>query len=86
MGERVVMRATLPPVEPMLHPRAVKMLLEALSLWVDGRLCVALSAEEPASWFLCDLVDEMDRSVPADAYEIELVKRQPRRVRAGESR
>lgn len=70
----------------MVHPRAVTMFLEALSLWVDGRLCVALSAGEPGSWFHCDLVDEMDRSMPANTYEIELVKRQPRRVRAGESR
>ena len=86
MGERVVMRATLPPMEPMLHPRAVTMLLEALSLWVDERLCVALSAEDPGSWFHCGLIDEMDSSVPTVAYEIELVKRQPRRARAGESR
>jgi hypothetical protein len=62
------------------------MLLEALSLWTDGRLCVALSAADLGSWFHCDLVDEMDDVTPADAYEIELVKRTPRRVRAGESR
>jgi hypothetical protein len=62
------------------------MLLEALSLWVDKRLCVALSAESLESWFHCALLDGMDDVMPADAYEIELVKRAPRRVRVGESR
>jgi len=59
------------------------MFTEALSLWADEHPCVALSAENLASWFHCALVDDC---LPADACEIELAKREPSRTPAGESR
>src|SRR5450631_3689528 len=45
MGEKVVLRANLPPLSTVRNAWAATTLLEALSLWADERLCVALSAE-----------------------------------------
>ena len=59
LGDVVVLRASLPPLATLRHATAVTTLLEALSLWADERLCVALSAGSLDDCFRCDLADEM---------------------------
>lgn len=82
LGDVVVLRANLPPLATVRHTTAVRTLLEALSLWTDGRLCVALSAEKLDDCFRCDLADEMGVGARSVYYAVELVKREPRRRRA----
>ncbi|MGQ0508791.1 MAG: hypothetical protein ACT4TC_26110, partial [Myxococcaceae bacterium] len=50
-GSQKLLRASLPPLTQLRHHQAAKRLLEALSLWMDARLCVALYAAEPESCF-----------------------------------
>lgn len=78
----VVLRANLPPLAAVRHTRAVTTLLEALSLWMDERLCVALSAERLDDCFRFELADEMGVGARSIYYAVELVKRAPRRRRA----
>ena len=79
MGEGVVLRANLPPLSTVRNARAVTTLLEALSLWADERLCVALHADDAESCFRCDLADEMGLGARSVYYAVELVKHEPRR-------
>jgi hypothetical protein len=81
LGGAVVLRANLPPLAAARHTRAVATLLEALSLWMDERLCVALSAESLDDCFRFDLADEMGVGARSVYYAVELVKRAPRRRR-----
>ena len=79
LGEAVVLRANLPPLSAVRNARAVTTLLEALSLWADERLCVALHAGDEENCFRCDLADEMGIGARSVYYAVELVKREPRR-------
>lgn len=79
MGDAVVLRANLPPLSTVRNARAVTTLLEALSLWADQRLCVALCAENLDICFRCDLTDEMGLGARSVYYAVELVKHEPRR-------
>ena len=79
MGEKVVLRASLPPLSTVRNARAATTLLEALSLWADERLCVALCAENLDTCFRCDLADEMGLGARSVYYAVELVKHEPRR-------
>ena len=79
LGGVVVLRGNLPPLAAVRHTRAVATLLEALSLWMDERLCVALSAESLDDCFRFDLADEMGVGARSVYYAVELVKRAPRR-------
>lgn len=79
MGEAVVLRANLPPLSTVRNARAATTLLEALSLWADERLCVALCAENLDTCFRCDLADEMGLGARSVYYAVELVKHEPRR-------
>ena len=79
MGEAVVLRANLPPLSAVRNARAVTTLLEALSLWADERLCVALHADDEENCFRCELADEMGIGARSVYYAVELVKRAPRR-------
>ena len=87
MDEAVVLRANLPSLSTVRHPRAVTTLLEALSLWADDRLCVALRAESSEDYFRCGLADEMGIGARSVYYAVELLQREPRRRsrRAGEA-
>ncbi len=78
-GDTVVLRARLPPLSTVRHSRAVTTLLEALSLWVDGRLCVALSATSLDDCFRFDLTDELGVGARSVFYAVEVVKRGSRR-------
>ena len=79
MGEAVVLRANLPPLSAVRNARAVTMLLEALALWADERLCVALHAGDEENCFRCDLTDEMGLGARSVYFAVELVKHEPRR-------
>lgn len=87
MGEKVVLRASLPPLSTVRNARAATTLLEALALWADERLCVALHADDAENCFRCDLADEMGLGARSVYYAIELVKHEPRRRsrRAGDA-
>jgi len=79
MEDAVVLRANLPPLSTVRNARAATTLLEALSLWADERLCVALSAENLESCFRCALTDEMGLGARSVYYAVEPVKHEPRR-------
>jgi hypothetical protein len=79
MGDAVVLRANLSPLATVRNPAAVTTLLEALSLWADARLCVALSAENMDICFRCALTDEMGLGARSVYYAVELVKHEPHR-------
>jgi hypothetical protein len=78
-----VLRASLPPLSQVHHHRAVTTLLEALSLWLDGRVCVALCVAEKASCFEFGLTDELGVGARSVFYAVEVVGRTPRRRGAG---
>jgi hypothetical protein len=79
VGPDELLRANLPPLSRVRHERAAKVLLEALSLWLDERLCVALSADESADYFRLDLTDELGAGARSVYYAVEVVERRPRR-------
>ena len=79
LGGAVVLRANLPPLAAARHTRAVTTLLEALSLWMDERLCVALSAERQDDCFRFELADEMGVGARSVYYAVEMVKHEHRR-------
>lgn len=81
LGDVVVRRANLPPLATVRHTTAARTLLEALSLWMDERLCVALSAGKLDACFCFDLADEMGVGARSIHYAVELVKLAPRRRR-----
>src|SRR5438477_5119907 len=73
-----LLRASLPPLTQVRHHRAVTTLLEALSLWLDERLCVALCAGELETWFDFDLTDELGVGARSVYYAVEVVARERR--------
>jgi hypothetical protein len=81
VGTDEVLRAVLPPLDRLRHPRAAGTLLEALSLWSDERLCVALCAAAREDFFRFDLTDELGAGVRRVFYAVEVVDREPRRGR-----
>ena len=83
-GEKVLLRASLPPLAKVAHERAAKVLLEALSLWLDEKLCVALCADDEVDCFRFDLTDELGVGVHGVYYAIEVVARAPGRARTGD--
>jgi len=68
--EDVLKAALMPP--PTLHPRAVPMLLEALSLWHQAPLRVVLCANEAASWSRLGLLDDLHTSLDTVHYTVEV--------------
>jgi hypothetical protein len=83
-GQDELLRARLPPLEKVRHAQAVTRLLEALSLWLDTRLCVALSAADTVHSFRLQLTDELGAGARSVFYAGEPVAtgiRQGRRLR-----
>lgn len=68
--EDVLKAALMPPPTP--HPRAVPMLLEALSLWHEAPVRVVLCANEAASWSRLGLLDELHTSLDTVHYTVEV--------------
>jgi hypothetical protein len=82
-GKDVLLRGKLPPLNKLFHERAVVTLLEALSLWVDGRLCVALYADERVDCFRLGLTDELGVGARNVFYAVEVLARNRRGQRGG---
>jgi hypothetical protein len=85
-GQDEVLRAELPPLSKVAHENAVKRVLEGLSLWLDQRVCVALSVrEQDVDLFRLDLVDELGAGARSIYYAVEPIPPgrlpRPRRLR-----
>ena len=80
-GRDTLLKGQLPPLEKVLHKRAATALLEALSLWVDERLCVALYAENPESCFRFGLADELGVGARSVFYAVEVLAPRHRAAR-----
>lgn len=85
-GSRDIGKAILPP-SSSAHPRPTATLLEALSLYMNERLCVVLSVDEWSassdSLGILDALGHGDRSV---FYEVAVAARQSRACRRKASR
>lgn len=80
-GKDVLLRGKLPPLKEVFHTRAVVTLLEALALWTDARLCVALYADDEGDYFRLNLTDELGVGARGVFYAVEVLARSPRRRR-----
>ncbi len=84
-GQDEVLRAELPAMSRVLHEDAVTRLLQALSLWLDQRVCVALCAGESVDSFRLGLVDELGAGARSMFYAVESLPLRglprPRRLR-----
>jgi hypothetical protein len=78
-GRDELMRAVLPPGRLLRQRRAASALLEGLSLWLDTRLCVVLSADEAEASYFLDLVDELGIPARSVFFEVKMVERRARR-------
>src|SRR3954471_2094838 len=74
VGPDEVMRARLPRLDQVRQEQAVTRLLEGLSLWLNQRLCVALSADESEDYFRLDLTDELGVGARSVYYAVEVVE------------
>lgn len=81
-GGEELLRAALPT--PTLSPRAAPTLCEALALWLDRPLCVALCADDLDSPSVLGLCDELGLGRRTVHYDVELVL--PRRRGLGSFR
>ena len=72
-GQDEIMRAVLPPAPSLRHRRAATTLLEGLSLWLDSKLHVALSADASDASYYLELVDEFGCAARSLFYEVEVV-------------
>lgn len=74
-GQDELLRAWMPPLERAPHEQSVTRLLEGLSLWLDTRLCVALSAGGEAHTFRLSLLDELGAGAQSIFYAVHPVRR-----------
>jgi hypothetical protein len=73
------MRAVLPPGPSLRNRRAATTFLEGLSLWLDAKLHVALSADASEISYYLELVDELGCAARSLFYEVEVVEPSARR-------
>ena len=78
-GQDELLRAVLPPGHLLRQRRAASTLLEGLSLWLDTRLCVVLSADEAEASYFLDLVDDVGQPARGVYFEVRMVERRTRR-------
>jgi hypothetical protein len=78
-GQDELMRAVLPPGHLLRQRRAASVLLEGLSLWLDARLSVVLSADEAEASYYLDLVDDLGQPARGVYFEVRMVERRARR-------
>ena len=81
LGQDEILRANLPPLSKVRHRAAVTTFLEALSLWTDAHVYVALSADASADCFSFNLTNEMDVGARSVFYTVEVVPKRKRGVR-----
>jgi hypothetical protein len=82
-GKDVLLQGSLPPLDRVPHRRAVVTLLEALALWTDARLCVALFVDELEDCFRLALTDELGVGARGVYYAVEVLVPSRRRRRRG---
>jgi len=70
-----LLRAILPPLTMVKHPRAVLTLLEGLSLWLNRKLRVVLSADALETSFSLGLTDSLYDGADNHFFEVEVVTR-----------
>lgn len=84
-GKDEILRAVLPPGPSLRHRQAARTFLEGLSLWLDSKLHVALSADAPDASYCLELVDDFGCAGRGLFYDVEIVepvaRRQGRRLR-----
>lgn len=73
-GTDELLRAQLPPARQLPHRRAAATLLEGLSLWLDTRLHVALSADAQDACYYLGLVDDLGCASRGVFFEVSLVE------------
>lgn len=73
-----LLRCSLPPPE-LWSGNPVKALLESLALWLDTRLRVVFSADDPSDGYLLGLTDEAGTGLPTVLYEVAVAPRGRRR-------
>lgn len=78
-GQDELMRAALPPGHMLRQRRAASTLLEGMSLWLDTRLAVVLSADEAEASYYLDLVDDLGGPASSVYFDVHLVERRARR-------
>jgi hypothetical protein len=67
-----VLKAVLPRLSSLPHPRALPTLLEAVSLWCQAPVRAVLCATEAESWSRLGLLDELELGVDTVHYTVEL--------------
>jgi hypothetical protein len=75
VGPDEVLRARLPHLDQVRNERAVRTVLEGLSLWLDQRLCVVLSADGWEDYYRLELADELGVGARSVHYAVEVVER-----------
>jgi len=78
-GTDELLRAELPPGRQLPHRRAAATLLEGLSLWLNTRLHVALSADAQDASYYLGLVDDLGCETRSVFFEVSLVEPRSRR-------
>src|ERR1043165_7117936 len=80
-GADELLRAILPPPSAVHYQQAALALLQGLSLWLDAKLHVVLSADEWEAGFCLGLTDELGLSMPSVYFDVEVHDRRARRRR-----
>jgi len=78
-GTDELLRAQLPAGRQLAHRRAAATLLEGLSLWLDARLHVVLSADAQDESYYLGLVDDLGCASRSVFFEVSLVESRARR-------
>jgi len=78
-GTDELIRAVLPTVKQVRHPRAAQILLEGLALWIDQPVRVAVSADDLDGTSFFGLTDGFGCPRPSVYYSVDVVERLFRR-------
>jgi hypothetical protein len=73
-GPDELLKAFLPPPSLIHHERAAPRLLEALALWLDTALRVALSVDAKDAGFCLGLTDELGVGMRSVYYAVEVIE------------
>jgi hypothetical protein len=82
-GPDQVLKALLPPPSLVRHDRAVATFLEALALWLDTTLPVALCVDARDACSCLGLTDELGVGIRSVFFRVEVTERQDARRRTG---
>jgi hypothetical protein len=70
LGERELLRASLPPPARFWSSKPAKALLESLAIWLDTSLRVVFAAADPADGWSLELTDELGIGCRTVFYEV----------------